>query len=342
MNTGVLTLTGTATVAEYEAAIRSIQYEDANPTPAQGILVVNVSVFDGEDTSNVASKEIHIVSDLPPRAGDDAGTVAEGGSVVIDLLANDTDNENSLDLNSIVITSGPSNGSVVVNGDGTITYTHDGSETLSDTFSYTVKDTNGNTSSPAQVYLTVTNVNDAPLITSDGGGSTADISIFENTTAVTTLTANDAESDSLAFSISGGADAALFSINSTTGELTFVSAPNFEEPADADGDNVYVVTVQVADGNGGFDTQAISVTVTDADEIPPVVTIDSLSTSDNTPQLTGTVDDPTATVEVTVNGTTYTATNNGDGTWTLADNNIAPALADGTYDVSRVGHRCRR
>jgi VCBS repeat-containing protein len=46
------------------------------------------------------------------------------------------------------------------------------------------------------------------------------------------------------------------------------------------------------------------------------------------------VSDPTATVEVTVNGTTYTATNNGDGTWTLADNSIAPALADGTYDVS--------
>ena len=37
---------------------------------------------------------------------------------------------------------------------------------------------------------------------------------------------------------------------------------------------------------------------------------------------------------MTVNGTTYTATNNGDGTWTLADNAIAPALADGTYDVS--------
>ena len=37
---------------------------------------------------------------------------------------------------------------------------------------------------------------------------------------------------------------------------------------------------------------------------------------------------------MTVNGTTYAATNNGDGTWTLADDTIAPALADGTYDVS--------
>ena len=55
--------------------------------------------------------------------------------------------------------------------------------------------------------------------------------------------------------------------------------------------------------------------------------VTGLSTNDNTPQLTGTVSDPSATVQVTVNGSTYTATNNGDGTWTLADNTIAPALA---------------
>ena len=63
------------------------------------------------------------------------------------------------------------------------------------------------------------------------------------------------------------------------------------------------------------------------------MTVLGLTTADNTPALTGTVSDPSATVQVTVNGTTYAATNNGDGTWTLADNTIAPALADGTYDV---------
>ena len=180
LSTGVLTLTGTATVAEYEAAIRSVQYEDANPTPAEGVLIVNVSVFDGEYTSNVANKEIHIVTDLPPRAGDDSGTVAEGGSVLIDLAVNDTDNENSLDLSSIVVTSGPSNGSVIINGDGTVTYTHDGSETLADTFTYTVQDTNGNTSSEAVVTITVTADNDSPAVLTNTGinvdeGSTGNV-----------------------------------------------------------------------------------------------------------------------------------------------------------------------
>ena len=48
------------------------------------------------------------------------------------------------------------------------------------------------------------------------------------------------------------------------------------------------------------------------------------------PQLTGTVDDPTAAVTVTVRGTTYTAVNNGDGTWTLSQGTIAP-LPNGLY-----------
>ena len=48
-----------------------------------------------------------------------------------------------------------------------------------------------------------------------------------------------------------------------TGALTFISPPDYEAPADADANNVYEVIVQVADGNGGFDTQTINVTVTD-------------------------------------------------------------------------------
>ncbi len=68
------------------------------------------------------------------------------------------------------------------------------------------------------------------------------------------------------------------------------------------------------------------------DVIPPSSTVDFLSTNDNTPPLTGTIDDNTATVSVTVDGTNYGATNNGDGTWDLADNTIT-TLADGFYDV---------
>ena len=65
------------------------------------------------------------------------------------------------------------------------------------------------------------------------------------------------------------------------------------------------------------------------------VFVDVLTTTDTTPELTGsfTGGTPASTIDVTVDGNIYSATNNGDGTWTLADNIISPALAVGVYDV---------
>ena len=70
------------------------------------------------------------------------------------------------------------------------------------------------------------------------------------------------------------------------------------------------------------------------DIVALTVTVDPLTTADTTPELTGTVSNSAATVQVTVDGNTYAATNNGDGTWTLPDDTISPALALGTYDVA--------
>ena len=89
----------------------------------------------------------------------------------------------------------------------------------------------------------ITNVNDnSPVITSNGGGATAAVKVAENTTAVTTVTATDADAGAtLTYTIVGGADAARFTINASTGVLEFVSAPDFETPTDAGGNNVYDV-----------------------------------------------------------------------------------------------------
>jgi len=115
------------------------------------------------------------------------------------------------------------------------------------------------------IYLSSGGNTHAPAITSDGSGATATINVAENTTAVTTVAASDADGGALIYSLNGGVDAAKFSINPTTGELTFNSAPDFEVRADVGADNVYDVTVQVSDG-ANTDTQAIAVTVTDVVE----------------------------------------------------------------------------
>ena len=103
--------------------------------------------------------------------------------------------------------------------------------------------------------------NSAPVITS-GAAFTSP----ENRSLVTTITATDANANPLTYAIAGGADAALFTIDAQTGLLRFVSAPNYEAPADAGANNVYDLTVSVSDGIAPAVTQAITVTVTDRAE----------------------------------------------------------------------------
>ncbi len=118
--------------------------------------------------------------------------------------------------------------------------------------------------------ISLSAVNDnTPTITSNGAGTTAAINVAENTTAVTTVTATDADapSQTLTYSIVGGADQALFTINSSTGQLSFTSARNFETPTDAGANNVYDVVVRASDGTL-FDDQSIAVTITNTNEAP--------------------------------------------------------------------------
>ncbi|MCW2392567.1 glucose/arabinose dehydrogenase [Sphingobium sp. B1D7B] len=84
--------------------------------------------------------------------------------------------------------------------------------------------------------------NRAPAFTSP-----AAVSVIENVTAAYAARASDPDNDPVTISIAGGADAALFSIN-VTGDLAFRTAPNFDAPGDANGDNVYEVALSASDG----------------------------------------------------------------------------------------------
>jgi hypothetical protein len=110
--------------------------------------------------------------------------------------------------------------------------------------------------------ISVTDVNEAtPVITSNGGGATASVTVDEGSNvAITTVTATDADvTAALVYSISGGAQAANFAINSSTGVLTM--------PTAAVGS--HEVIVRVSDGTN-TDTQTITVTVNDVATAVPV------------------------------------------------------------------------
>jgi len=66
----------------------------------------------------------------------------------------------------------------------------------------------------------------------------------------------------------------------------------------------------------------------------PTVTVDSLTTINNTPELNGTVTDSAVTISVNVDNKDYPANDNGDDTWTLAGGTIDPVLVVGTYEVT--------
>jgi VCBS repeat-containing protein len=139
-----------------------------------------------------------------------------------------------------------------------------GGQVLTQTYTVNVDDGHGGTATQ-NITVTLTGTNDAPVITSDGGGATASISIAENSSAVTTVHATDVDSASLTYSIVGGADASKFTINAQSGALSFVNAPDFETPTDSDHNNTYLVQVQASDGTAS-DLQSITVNVTNVNE----------------------------------------------------------------------------
>ena len=127
-------------------------------------------------------------------------------------------------------------------------------------YEVTVRASDGLTSDDQQLRVQLQNVNEAVTITSG-----AAFAVLENGTAVTVVSAVDADGDQIGFSLAGGADAALFDIDAATGALSFKSAPSFEAPADSDGDNVYEVDVSASDGSQSV-TKSLSVQVVDHSE----------------------------------------------------------------------------
>lgn len=101
----------------------------------------------------------------------------------------------------------------------------------------------------------IINLNSAPTITSNGGGNSATVSIAENQTAVTTVTATDEDGDDITYSIAGGDDASAFAINAASGALRFVNAPDLGLKTS------YSVIVSASDGVAS-DEQTLTVNVT--------------------------------------------------------------------------------
>lgn len=119
---------GVITTSVNEALINGVQYSEDDEPPAEN---------------------------QAPVANNDSATTEYENYINIDVLANDTDSDGSLNTSTVTVTTDPQNGLVFVNTDGRITYTPNVGFSGTDSFEYTVQDDNAATSNAAQVSITV-------------------------------------------------------------------------------------------------------------------------------------------------------------------------------------------
>lgn len=230
----------------------------------------------GTTVQNISVTVTPVNDNLPAFTSSATFNVAENQTAVGTVTATDADVP--VQTVTFTITGGADAAKFNISSDGVLTF--------KSTPDYEIPtDAGGNNSYDLQVTaddgaggaktqnisVSVTPINDnSPVLT-----SSAAFSVVENNKAVGTVTATDADlpSQTLTFSITGGADASQFDISSA-GVLTFKSAPSFANPTDAGANNVYNLIVTASDGNGGTTSQSISVTVTEANR-GPVISLSS-------------------------------------------------------------------
>ena len=244
-------------------------FESPTDIGADNVYDVQVQVTDGTLTSaQTLTVTVTNTNEAPTITSAVTASVQENGSAVMTVTATDPDAATTLTygiaggVDAALFQIDPNSGALsFVSAPDREAPADAGANNVYDV---RVSVSDGTLTATRDVAVTVTDSNDtAPQITSDGGGATAAVSVAENTTAVTTVQAIDPDlGPALTYSIAGGADAAAFVIDASSGALTFVAAPDFELPSDAGGDNVYDVVVRVSDGIA-VDTQSLAVTITD-------------------------------------------------------------------------------
>jgi VCBS repeat-containing protein len=155
-------------------------------------------------------------------------------------------------------------------------------------YKFTIWVSDGANFSTQAVTLTVGDIDEQPPVLTSGATASAE----ENTAGtVYTITAEDPNTANLVYSISG-TDAAAFVVDSATGAVRFAAPADYEAPGDADGDNVYDITVSAADADTTVGRD-VAITVTNYNDQRPVITSGATATADE--RDTGAVYTATAT-----------------------------------------------
>lgn len=269
-----------------------------------------ITVSDGNGGTIIVNIPVTVtpVNDAPV-ATSPAVSTAEDNPLSGKITVTDVDGDQTV----ISVTTQPINGTVIVNPDGTYIYTPNPDFNGIDSFTVTISDGNGGTTT-LTIPITVTLVNDVPVISSPA------ISTAEDTPKTGLITVSDPDGDPLTITVITQPAHGTVVVNQD-GTYTYTPALNYNGPDR--------FTVTVSDGNGGTKTLTIPITVTPVND-PPVASSPAIITAEDTPK-TGaitvtdidgdlpifdvTVGPANGTVIVNENGTyTYTPAPNFNGT----------------------------
>ncbi len=261
---------GTSGVVTFKASPDFENPADANTDNAY---VINVIASDGINSVNqdVTITVTNVDDTDPVFTSATAVDFAENGTGTAYMIV-------ATDANALTYSLGSGNDEALFDVDGTsgvVTFKaspdfeNPADGDANNTYVINVIASDGVNSVNQDVTITVTNVDDTdPVFTS----ATA-VGFVENGTG-TAYTAIATDANALTYSLGSQKDETLFNMDQNSGVVTFKTAPDFENPADGDANNAYVINVIASDGINSVN-QDVTITITDADEIAPTVDISS-------------------------------------------------------------------
>jgi len=224
--------------------------------PCDDAGITNATGGDGADSGAFEVQTV-CASGSAPDAVDDAATVSEdSGANNIDVLSNDADAD--ADALSVSAVTQGTHGAVAITGGGTgVSYTPALNYSGPDSFTYTVSDGNGGADT-ATVSVNVTPVQDAPVAGDDAA------SVAEDSAANTiNVLVNDFDADGDLLVVAG--------VTQGTNGTVANNGANVSYTPDANFFGADTFTYTVSDGQGGFDTATVNVTVTSVNDAPVAV-----------------------------------------------------------------------
>jgi large repetitive protein len=260
-----LTVTG-ATATNGTVVVNPDGTVTFTPNPNfNGTAVVTYTISDGKGGISTATATITVVPvNDPPVAANDTATTNEDTPVRIAVLANDTD----VDGNPLIVTAATAgNGTVVINADGSISYTPKPNFNGTDTITYTISDGQGGFST-ATVTVTVVPVNDPPVAASDV------TTTLEDTPVTVNVLGNDSDPD--------GDPLTVVAATAPNGTVTINPDGTIRYTPNANFNGTDTITYTVSDGKGGTATATVTVTVAPVND-PPVARPDTATVNEDTP-----------------------------------------------------------